>query len=252
MLSDETTGGSEWELAEAIKLMGSAQASGDPEQIATAMRRHAEALTNATNTTMIPTLRNVLETVLEKEVGALARRIDATVQQQDQRFGYMLNQMGAHLEKEDARHDRLAQSEDATLDALTSVARRLDEITSYVQQSVTLSREANDRARRSEATATESLAATRVVTAELVELKKAVIVLKEGQSEADDRLDAVIRRLDQLGALAEKTNSLAEEHNRLAKEQNRLTTVANDLARKVADLEAWRMAVEARGTGNGK
>lgn len=69
-------GGSEWELSEAIKLMGEAQASGDPEQIATAMRRHAEALTNSTNTTMIPTLRNVLETVVRTEIGKLSTRID--------------------------------------------------------------------------------------------------------------------------------------------------------------------------------
>jgi hypothetical protein len=180
-VSDEQDGGSEWELSEAIKLMGDAQASGDPEQIATAMRRHAEALTNATNTTMIPTLKNVLETVVRREVGKLAGdvgkltlRIDATVQEQDQRFGYMLDRMGAHLEKEDARHDALAQSEDSTLSALTSVAHRLDEITSYVQQSVTLGRESKEISLRSEKTATESLAVSQSNATRLERVEKEV------------------------------------------------------------------------------
>lgn len=72
----ENKGGSSWELSEAIKLMGEAVASGDPEQIATAMRRHAEALTNSANTTLIPTLRSVLESVVKQEVGELSTRLD--------------------------------------------------------------------------------------------------------------------------------------------------------------------------------
>lgn len=72
----QPAGGTDWELSEAIRLMGEAQASGDPEQIATAMRRHAEALTNAANSTMIPTLKNVLETVLRAEIGQIYARMD--------------------------------------------------------------------------------------------------------------------------------------------------------------------------------
>jgi hypothetical protein len=102
---DSQAGGSDWELSEAIRLMGEAQASGDPVQIATAMRRHAEALTNVTNTTMIPTLKNVLEAVVKKEVTQLSSAIDGTTKVQDQRFQYMLNQLGSFLDKEDARHD---------------------------------------------------------------------------------------------------------------------------------------------------
>jgi hypothetical protein len=69
-------GGSDWELSEAIKLMGEATASGDPQQIARAMRRHAEALTNAANTIMIPTLKSVLESVVKKEIDALSLHIN--------------------------------------------------------------------------------------------------------------------------------------------------------------------------------
>lgn len=69
-------GGSAWELSEAIRLMGEAQASGDPDQIATAMRRHAEALTNSANATMIPTLQHVLESVLQRELNKIGARLD--------------------------------------------------------------------------------------------------------------------------------------------------------------------------------
>lgn len=74
-MADEQ-GGTDWELSEAIRLMGEAQASGNPEQIATAMRRHAEALTNSANTTLIPTLRSVLETVVRSEVNKIHDRLD--------------------------------------------------------------------------------------------------------------------------------------------------------------------------------
>ncbi len=73
---EKVEGGVAWELSEAIRLMGEAQAAGDPEQIATAMRRHAEALTNATNALMIPTLKSVLEGVLTKQIGTLSTRLD--------------------------------------------------------------------------------------------------------------------------------------------------------------------------------
>lgn len=261
VVSDEETGGSEWELSEAIDLMGRAQASGDPDQIATAMRRHAEALTNATNTTMIPTLKNVLETVVRKEVGALAKRIDATVKQQDQRFGYMLSQMSAFLEKEDARHAVYDAAEETTQAALTSAARMLDEITSYAQTSITLSREAKIMAKESIAVSRESLAVVKSAIVRLGKVEKSVAALKKGQTAADKQLAAVdtqiravIVQLDQLSVLAEKTNTLAEEQNRLVEEQNRLaavanelTAIANDLALEVAELKVRIASVEARG-----
>jgi DNA-binding transcriptional MerR regulator len=73
---------------------------------------------------------------------AQATQLSATVTVQDQRFSYVLNQLGAFLDKDDARHLVYDQAEQTTLAALTSVAHRLDEITSYVQQSVTIAREA--------------------------------------------------------------------------------------------------------------
>lgn len=81
MSDEKKEGGSEWELSEAIRLMGEAQSSGDPSQVATAMRRHAEALTNVTNTIMIPTLRQVLESVVRSEVGAVRSDIAKLAEQ---------------------------------------------------------------------------------------------------------------------------------------------------------------------------
>jgi PAS domain S-box-containing protein len=211
-VSEEQEGGSEWELAEAIKLMGDAQASGDPEQIATAMRRHAEALTNATNTVMIPTLKNVLETVVRKEVGALARELNQTRIVQDEHFGYMLSQMGAFLEKEDARHSVYDASEASTLATLTSVAHRLDEITSYVQQSVTLAREGIKVGREAlaigraaqetgikalsigeEALSVAKAGAARLgkITRDVTLLKKAMVDSQEDRADLRQRIDAI-------------------------------------------------------------
>lgn len=197
-MSEPQNGGSEWELSEAIRLMGDAQASGDPAQIATAMRRHAEALTNATNTTMIPTLKNVLETVVQKETNALAVRIDATVQHQDQRFGYILDQFGAFLEKEDTRHGAydalLQEQETATLRALTSVAVRLDQITALVQQGIV--------------TGVKALA---VGEKALAIGEKALAIAKAGQTrltKIEHQYDAIVQQLNhgehELVLLAEK------------------------------------------------
>lgn len=69
-------GGTEWELSEAIRLMGDAVASGDPAHIATAMRRHGEALSNSAAMVLIPTLKTTLESVLKTQIGAVTRRLD--------------------------------------------------------------------------------------------------------------------------------------------------------------------------------
>jgi DNA repair exonuclease SbcCD ATPase subunit len=119
--TDSQAGGSDWELSEAIRLMGEAQASGDAALIATAMRRHAEALINVTNTTMIPTLKNVLETVVKREVTQLSGVIDGTTKVQDQRFQYMLNQLSSFLDKEDARHDHANDEMNRITEALVGL-----------------------------------------------------------------------------------------------------------------------------------
>jgi hypothetical protein len=72
----------------------------------------------------------------------LAADVRASHELQEQRFDYVLRQLQAHLDKEDRRHEVIDASDKTTLDALTSVVHRLDEITSYVQQSVTIAREA--------------------------------------------------------------------------------------------------------------
>jgi hypothetical protein len=76
MNNSQQNGGTGWELSEAIRLMGEAVASGDPEQIATAMRRHGEALSNSAALVLIPTLKTTLETVLKTQIGQIARRLD--------------------------------------------------------------------------------------------------------------------------------------------------------------------------------
>lgn len=145
-------------------------------------------------------------------------------------------------------------SQKQTKHILTEVAVTLDQLTGLVQTGITLARESKD-------IAGQSLAVSRANTAELGKLKKAVIVLKKGQTASDKQmavvdkqLKAVIIQLEELGALAEKTNTLAEEQNRLVEEQNRLaavanelTAIANDLALEVAELKVRIASVEARG-----
>lgn len=267
---DEQPGGSAWELSEAIKLMGEAQASGDPEQIATAMRRHAEALTNSANTTLIPTLKTVLETVVRKEVGTLTGRIDATVQQQDDRFGYILNQFSAFLEKEDARHDVYDLAEKSTLEALTSVAHRLDEITGYVQQSVTLAREgisigreALAVGRAAQATGIEALTVARSalgvsesnakrlghVEKRFAEVEKAVMALKKGQTASKQQIDKFAADIVDLRKEIAALHEAAKEAARLAKEHARLTEQTAELDRRLLQIEAWKAELEARSNG---
>jgi hypothetical protein len=203
-------------------------------------------------------LLNITKT--EAQLNAIIDAQNAIISTQDRRFEYMLGQMAAHYDKEDTRHDALhvekERDEKTTLAALTSVARRLDEITAYVQQSVTLAREGIAIGKEARATGIEALAIAKAGAARLGKVEKAITTLKKGQAVSDRSLASVIARLDQLGVLAEKTNILAEEHNRLASEQNRLSAIANDLtaehaalARDVAELKAWRETLEARGDG---
>lgn len=171
-------------------------------------------------------------------------RLDDTYKTQEQRFDYMLKQMAAFLEKEDKRHDLLAEKERADEAVLASVALGLDQLTSLVQQVVTMWREANAR---------------------LGKIEKAVIVLKKGQTASDKQLTSVTKlltadiaelriQIGALGTITEETSRLTEETNRLTAETNRLTEEHNRataeqvaIQQRVVDLETRLARLEAGG-----
>lgn len=167
-----------------------------------------------------PVGENIINRVTELMVGPqtklvqLSAQLDAAVKIQDQRFQYVLGQLGAFLDKEDARHSAYDLAEQSTLQALTSVAHRLDEITSYVQQSVTIAREA--------------LTVAKAGAARLGKLDKDVRQLKRAMSESkDDR---------------------GQLHVEVAEVK---ADVAALQARIDAEFERRLAALEARGDGNG-
>lgn len=167
---------------------------------------------------------NIINRVTELMIGpqtkmlVLADQMNAIVTTQDQRFEYLLGQMDAFLKKEDARHDALAESEDGAMRVLASVARQLDEISGYMEQSL----------------------------ARLGKVEKSVIALKKGQIASEKQVAAALILLQEskedradLRHRIEALSAVVEEHNRVAAE-------STELARKVADLEAWRAELEAR------
>lgn len=177
-----------------------------------------------------------------KELGA---QQNAIVKTQDQRFEYLLTQLDAHLKKEDARHDALRHSEETTQQALTSAARMLDEITSYVQQSVTLSREANDRARRSEGIATESLTVVKSAIVRLGKVEKSVAALKKGQTASKKQAEIVLQLLQEsredradLRHRIDDIAAVVEEHNRVSAEHAALMVDVAEMKERLEKLEA--------------
>ena len=118
MQDSQPTGGTSWELSEAIRLMGEAVASGDPEQIATAMRRHGEALSNSAAMVLIPTLKTTLETVLKTQIGVITRRLENSDKAR-------LNRNTELQEHIDSRFDGLAGELDKMLASQEVLARGL-------------------------------------------------------------------------------------------------------------------------------
>jgi DNA integrity scanning protein DisA with diadenylate cyclase activity len=171
-------------------------------------------------------VNRVTELVLAQQTKllALADRIDAVITKQDKRFDYMLRESDAYSKKEDARHDALERAENQALTALTSVAHRLDEITSYVQQSVTISREA--------------LAVAKAGEARLGKVEKAVATLETGQRASKKQADALLALFKESKAdradLRARIDALAV-----------VMELHDALARDVAELKAWRETMEA-------
>ena len=122
---------------------------------------------------------NLVNRVTELMVGPqtkliqLATRIDAQTTIQDQRFSYVLTQLGAFLDKEDARHDALKESEATTVAAIANVALTLDQLTGLVQQGIATGGKAL-------AVAERSLAVSQSNATRLERVEKDVVALKEG------------------------------------------------------------------------
>jgi hypothetical protein len=173
-------------------------------------------------------------TKLTAQIKEAIDRNGDTAKLQEQQFSYMLSQMQALLEKEDTRHkayDTALEKTDAdTVSALANVALRLDQITSYVQQSVTIGREAH-------ATGKEALVIAKTNAAQMVTLKKAVIVLEKGQAASKRQWKEV------LNLLADSKNDRADLRQRIdalsviVDEHNRMTAEHAELTREIADLK---------------
>ncbi len=180
------------------------------------------------------------------QIEEASQQISNTAKLQDQQFRYMLDQLQASFDKEDKRHEVydtvLAKTETDTVSALTSVARRLDEITSYVQQSVTIGREAH-------ATGKEALAIAKDSAAQMVTLKKAVVVLERGQAASKQQWKEV------LNLLADSKNDRADLRQRIealsaiVDEHNRVSAEHAELVRQVADMQARLDRLEHTGDG---
>lgn len=147
----ETRGGADWEIGEAARKLSEALGveGAQAEALRLALSDHAAAV-GSKSTQMISALFTPVLTQLHEARGNIHQ---LEIESQN-RATYFYNHMGAFLRDADARFKNYDENEQTTIQALTSVARRLDEITSYVQQSVTLAREAldvsKDNARRQE------------------------------------------------------------------------------------------------------
>jgi hypothetical protein len=173
--------------------------------------------------TKLLALADRIDAVITKQ-NEIAANQNAIVVTQDKRFDYMLRESDAYSKKEDARHDALERAENQALTALTSVAHRLDEITSYVQQSVTISREA--------------LAVAKAGEARLGKVEKAVATLETGQRTSKKQTDALLELFRESKAdradLRARIDALAV-----------VMELHDALARDVAELKAWRETMEA-------
>jgi uncharacterized coiled-coil protein SlyX len=214
----------------------------------------------------------------------LAEQLNAQSATQDRRFEYLLAQLQSHLDKEDARHDALARSETSSLAALTSVARRLDEITSYVQQSVTLAREgiaigkqallvgqeahatgieALEVGRKAHATGLEALAVGRKalgvsesnakrlaqVEKRFAEVENTVKALTKGQAASKEQIEKFAADITDLRNEIAELRAQAKEAARLAEQHARLTAQTEEHEKRLREIEAWREALEARDDG---
>jgi 5'-3' exonuclease len=185
----------------------------------------------------------------QARLNAIVEAQNAIISTQDRRFDYMLGQLAAQFDKEDTRHDTInrekEQDEKNALAALTSVAHRLDEITSYVQQSVTLAREGIAIGKEARATGIEALAIAKAGAARLGKVEKAITTLKAGQVASKKQVSAALLLLQEskedradLRERIEALSAVVEEHNRVSAEHDALVSDVAEMKARLAALEA--------------
>lgn len=159
-------------------------------------------------------------------------------------------------------------SEKHTVRILTDVAISLDKITGLVQTSITLAHEgiaigkqALAVGQAAQATSLEALTVARSalgvsesnskrlghVEKRFIEVEKTVMALKKGQVVSDGQIKKFIADVAELRAEIVALRDAAALAARIAEEHARLTAQTTEIARRVAEIEAWRAVLEARG-----
>ncbi len=220
-------GGVDWELRTAEEAM--VAAPGGSKELAQAMRRHADGVRNMMQSELVPSFQNAIDAITEKH----------------------------------------------TVRILSEVAISLDRITALVQQSVTLAREGIAIGKAAQVTGLEALAVGREaliigraaqetgvkalavsesnakrlghVEKRFVEVEKTVMALKKGQTASDEQIRLFIADIADLRIEITALREAAKEAARIAKEHDRLNALAIEHERRLAEIEAWKAALEARG-----
>lgn len=181
---------------------------------------------------------------LAAQINDAITRISDTGKLQDQLYHYIAGEFKAQRDKEDNRHDLLAKNELTTEAALTSAARKLDEIVGYVQQSVTLAGESKALAKESLAVGKQAITLAKTNAAETAALKKVVVVLEKGQKESEKQWKQVLNLLadskSDRADLRKRIDSITvivEEHNRVSIEHAALVLEVAELKERIDKLE---------------
>lgn len=207
-------GGVDWELRTAEDAM--VAAPGGSKELALAMRRHADGVRNMMQSELVPSFQNAIDGISEKH----------------------------------------------TVRILTEVAVRLDHITAYVQQGVAtgvkalavaekglvVGQKALGVGEKALTIGKKALAVSQSNATRIAEVEKTVAALKKGQTASDAQIKRDVAELRiEIAAL----RAAADLAARIAEEHTRLTTTTVELDRRLAQIEAWKALLEARGTGDG-
>lgn len=109
--AQQVEGGAGWERGQAAKLLAEGVRAGDAETVELAANRLGDALVNGVAAAMIPTLQNVLELVLRRQIDQIAERLD----NRDRHDLDWRTELRSHL---DARFDAYGQELDQKFDLL--------------------------------------------------------------------------------------------------------------------------------------
>lgn len=121
MTTDErATGGTDWELAEAERLMLNAQTA---EERALAMRRHTEAIRNMMQNTLVPSFQKALGSILDTKLADLSQHVSAEFEAHGNIRRRQFEELRDHA---DARHDAILQLIDTLAHRIVTHEQRLD------------------------------------------------------------------------------------------------------------------------------